>query len=345
MKNRSRLRRWKASWRDTTLLFSEFRQPLLVFILAELASGGIYYLIAQQNGESIETLAEAIYLVIGLTFLQPAGEFPNYFTLQVFYFLMPVIGIATLAQGLADFGALLFNRRARSKEWEMAVASTMSNHHILIGLGHLGYRIAHQLNAMGEDVVVVELNPSADMAETVKKMGIPVIHDDASRDSILDSANITKAKSVILCIQNDALNLKIALKCRSRNPGIQVVIRIFDEDFAQALHDQFGFTALSATSMAAPAFAAAAAGADVTRPIMVENKPLSLARLTIENGSRLAKMTVGALEDEYDLSVVLLKRRGEPDIQPDNTRILLPGDHLAVLGNPKHISQLVHDNH
>lgn len=345
MRRRTLLRRWQASWRDTTLLFSEFRQPLLVFMLAELVAGAIYYVIAQQHGESIETLAEAIYLVLGLTFLQPAGEFPNYFILQIFYFLMPVVGVATLAQGLADFGALLFNRRSRSKEWEMAVASTMSNHHVLIGLGHLGYRIAHQLNAMGEDVVVIELNPSADMVEVVKKMNIPVIHDDASRDSILDSVNIAQAKSVILCIQNDALNLKIALKCRSRNPNIQVVIRIFDEDFAQALHDQFGFTALSATSMAAPAFASAAAGADVTRPIMVENEPLSLARLTIQKGSRLARMTVGALEDEYDLSVVLLKRRGEPDIQPDNTRALMPGDHLAVLGNPRDIGLLVHDNH
>ncbi len=43
-----------------------------------------------------------------------------------------------LAQGLTEFGALLFNRRLRSKEWEMVVASTFSNHIILVGLGHLG---------------------------------------------------------------------------------------------------------------------------------------------------------------------------------------------------------------
>ncbi len=338
-------RRWRASWRDTSLLLSEFRQPLLTFMLAVLACGAFYFTRAQSLGEPIDSLPEAIYLVLGLTFLQASSEFPNDPILQLFFFLMPVLGVATLAQGLADFGALLFNRRARSKEWEMAVASTMSNHHILIGLGHLGYRIAQQLYEMGEDVVAIEVNPSADMSGAVQKMNIPVIHDDAAREAVLDSINLSQARSVILCIQNDALNLKIALKCRSRNPGIQVIIRIFDEDFAQALHDQFGFTAMSATSMAAPAFAAAAAGADVTRPIMVENKPLSLARLTIEKNSRLAHLTVGRVEDEYDLSVVLLKRQGQPDIQPDNARPLIPGDHLAVLGNPKNISLLVHDNH
>lgn len=342
---KSLLRRWRASWRDTSLLFSEFRQPLLTFTLAVLACGVFYYTRAQSLGETIDSLPEAIYLMLGLTFLQSISEFPNDPVLQLFFFLMPVLGIATLAQGLADFGALLFNRRARSKEWEMAVASTMSNHHILIGLGHLGYRIAHQLHEMGEDVVAIEMNPSADLAGTVQKLNIPVIHEDATRDAVLNSVNLAQARSVILCIQNDALNLKIALKCRSRNPGIQVIIRIFDEDFAQALHDQFGFTAMSATSMAAPAFAAAAAGADVTRPIMVENQPLSLARLTIEKKSHLTAMTVGALEDKYDVNVVLLKRHGEPDIQPDNARRLHLGDHLAVLGNPKDISQLVHDNH
>ncbi len=344
MTPQKRLRRLRASWRDTMLLFNEFRQPLLVFTLAELTFGGLYYIIAQQHSQGINSLAEAIYLVLGLTFLQPAGDFPDYFVLQLFYFLMPVVGIATLAQGLADFGALLFNRRARSKEWEMAVASTLSNHHILVGLGHLGYRIALQLHEMGEDVAVVEVNPSADLSETIKRLGIPVISDDASRDSVLDSLNIPQARSVILCIQNDALNLKIALKCRSRNPNIQVVIRIFDEDFAQALHDQFGFTALSATSMAAPAFAAAAAGADVTRPIMVENEPLSLARLTVTSKSRLAKMTVGEVEDRYNVNIILLKRHNAPDMQPENTRLLETGDHLAVLGNPKEIGILVHDN-
>ncbi len=75
------------------------------------------------------------------------------------------------------------------------------------------------------------------------------------------------------------MNLQIALKARSLNPDIEVVIRIFDEDFAHSLQEQFGFTALSATEMAAPVFAAAAAGADVTNPISIEGQQLSLARL------------------------------------------------------------------
>ena len=72
----------------------------------------------------------------------------------------------------------------------------------------------------------------------------------------IEAANIKDARTIILASQNDAMNLQIALKARSMNPKIQVVIRIFDEDFAHALQEQFGFTALSATEMAAPVFAA-----------------------------------------------------------------------------------------
>ena len=89
------------------------------------------------------------------------------------------------------------------------------------------------------------------------------------------------------------MNLQIALKARSINKSINVVIRIFDEDFAKSLHDQFGFTALSATGMAAPVFAAAVAGADFTNPISVEGHQLSLARITISPKSGLCRKNRG----------------------------------------------------
>jgi phosphoglycerate dehydrogenase-like enzyme len=56
---------------------------------------------------------------------------------------------------LTEFGILLFNRRARTKEG-MAVASTYNKHTVLVGLGHLGYRVVQKLHEMEENVVVVK---------------------------------------------------------------------------------------------------------------------------------------------------------------------------------------------
>ena len=148
-------RRIRASWRDTQLLTRQFAWPLSVFALSVIGGGLIYHRLAGELGETIQSLAEAIYHVLGLSFLSPVTKFPNAWQLQIFYFIMPVIMGALLALGVADFGFLFFNRRARGKEWEMAIASTFNDHVILIGLGHLGFNIVQNLRQLGLDLIEI----------------------------------------------------------------------------------------------------------------------------------------------------------------------------------------------
>ena len=258
---------------------------------------------------------------------------------------MPIFGLGILAQGLSDFGIMLFNRNARNKEWEMAIASTFNNHTILVGLGHLGFRVSEHLSSLGIDIACIELDPKDDLVDAVREMGIPVIHDDASRQSALEKAGIYKARTITLCMQSDALNLQIAVKARKLNPEINVVVRIFDDEFAKSIQKQFGFNAFSATSISAPAFAAASAGIEITRPITVEGEALSLAKLEVHRNSELKQMSVARIEGDYDVSVVLLRRGEEADMHPAGIRILRKNDIIAILGNPDKISSVVHDNH
>ncbi len=341
---KQRWRRWRAGWRDTLILFREFRLPLIVFTAVVVGGGYAYRVLAAWVGEPVPGGGEAVFIILSAVFLQVVGDFPKHILLQSFYFFMPLIGVITLAQGLADFGSLLFNRRARSKEWEMAVASTMKHHIVLVGLGHLGYRVVQQLHQMGREVAVIEQNPSIDAFRAVQAMGVPVIQEDATRAIALETANIKDARTIILASQNDSMNLQIALKARGLNPNLEVVIRIFDEDFAHALHDQFGFKALSATEMAAPVFAAAAAGADVTNPISIEGQQLSLARLQISPSAKFAHQTVGNIEDQYRLHIILLRRNSQSQMPPADHQSLQPGDTLAVMGAPAQLAKLVQDN-
>ncbi|NJN79346.1 MAG: hypothetical protein HC797_02110 [Anaerolineales bacterium] len=340
-----RWRHLQASIRDTGILLREFQSPLFWFSFAVIGGGFLYDYIAKLVNEPVYSLAESIYIVLIAAFLQPPNrEFPHHIFLQLFHFFMPIVGIIALAQGLADFGSLLFNRKSRNKEWEMAIASTMKNHIILVGLGHLGYRVALKLHEMGESIAVVELNQNADTINNVRSWGVPVVHEDATRPATLESVNIQTARTIILASQNDAMNLQIALKSRSLNPNIQVVLRIFDDDFAHALQEQFGFIALSATEMAAPVFAAAAAGVDVTNPISIEGQLLSLARLTISKNAPFASKTVGYVEDNYHLNIVLHRHNNESEMHPTDKKDLHTGDVIAVLGGPEQLNQILHDN-
>ena len=333
-----RVRRITAGLRDTWLLIREFGWPLVFFFITIIGGGFLYYVLAQAAGEPLDNIAAAIYLILSITLLQSAGQFPREWYLEMFFFVMPVIGLIILAQGIAEFGVMLFNRRARGKEWEMSVASTMNKHIILVGLGHLGYRVVRSLYQMGQDVVVIEINPNRDLVANTKALGVPVLQDDASRDAALEAAGIHKAKSIILCTQNDSLNLQVALKARRMKPGISVTVRIFDDEFAASLHEQFGFLALSATGMAAPIFAGSAAGLEMTQPITVEGVTLSLGRIKVNPGSSLRHQTVQDLEQRFNLSIVLLRRDEESDLHPTAELEILEGDGLAILGGQAEIS-------
>jgi len=341
---RSKRLKLRAGWRDTTLLLREFRAPLLIFLVTILGGGIGYYYLALLVEEPVRNIPEAVYIVLTLAFLQPSVAFPEHPLLELYHFVMPVIGISILALGLADFGIMLFNRKARSKEWEMALASTLNKHHILVGLGHLGYNVIQNLKGMDQQITVIELNPSADLVTAVHGLDVPIIHDDASRELALEAAGIARAYSIILCTQDDALNLKIALKARNLNPQVRVVIRIFDEDFAKALSEQFGFIAVSGTALAAPAFAASATGADITRPISIEGEALSLARISVASGSLMENQTVGQIEDHYLVSIILVRQGGKSEFHPTDRHLIKAQDMVAVLGRPDRLHLLIHDS-
>lgn len=329
-------------WRDTLLLLRDFRVPLLWFTLLIIGGGGLYAYLSELANEPVPTLGKAFYLALTMVFFQATDDFPQTWYLQLFYFVMPLLGLSILAQGLADFGILLFNRRQRSKEWEMAVASTFDRHVIVVGLGHWGYRVVQHLHTWGHDVVVLELAPRSDLIANLRDLDIPIIQGDAL--NTLEAANIRRARAIVLCTQNDNLNMQVAVKARHLNKDIRVVIRIFDEEFARALQQQFGFTALSATGMAAPVFAATAAEMDVSYPIKIEGQAFSLARLRIAPNSKLHGLSVNQIEQQYDVSVALLHTAQGRDFHPAGERRVSVNDTLAVLGGHDQINRLAQAN-
>jgi Trk K+ transport system NAD-binding subunit len=279
-----------------------------------------------------------------MVFFQAAGDFPHVWYLQLFYFIMPVLGLSILAQGLADFGVLLFNRKSRSKEWEMAVASTFNRHIVVVGLGHLGYRVVWQLHELNQEVVVIEAKPRDDLVANLRAFDLPILEGDATREALLDAAGIQRARVLVLCTQNDNLNMQIAVKARSLNKDIRVIMRIFDDDFARALQKQFGFTALSATGMAAPVFAATAAGMDISHPITIEGEALSLARMDVAPNSKLIGLAMNQIEQQYDVSVVLRHNAHGRDFHPAGDQRITADDVIAVLGGHAQINRLAQDN-
>jgi Trk K+ transport system NAD-binding subunit len=339
-------RRFRAGIRDTWVVLRQFRRPLLIFFVVMFAAAVLYRGLtglAQTSNSAIRqpSIMEAFYLMLSMIFLQANVEFPDVWYLEVFFFVMPVIGIALLGTGVANLGVLLFNKSARGKEWEVALASTFSNHVIVVGLGKLGYRVVQQLLEFGQGVVAMELDPNKPFIPLVREMGVPVIITDARRAESLVSAGIDRAGAVVCCTQDDLANLDIALDARERHPNIKIVLRMFDADLARKVERGFGIhTVFSMSTLAAPAFAAAATRAHVDYSFHVDGQLLHVAQLAVDGDSRLAGQTVEAVERTYEMTVVMHRHQQGRHLHPRSDEVLNAGDSLVILASLEALGRL-----
>jgi voltage-gated potassium channel Kch len=139
-------------------------------------------------------------------------------------------------------------------------ARRLRNHVVVCGLGSLGTAVARDLHDRGTPVVVVD--PEADdelHRETNPRC--PVIVGDATRPVILHRAGIERARALVACTDNDALNLEIGLTAQSvaetirRDRQLRLVLRCFDTDIARRIHAvSDSYTLLSEAKIAAEVF-------------------------------------------------------------------------------------------
>jgi len=325
-------RRLRASLRDLFVLLREFRYTLLLFAALMLVGTISFWLLYESpNAGQRVSIVRALYNTFGLVFFQPSLEFPSHLWLELLYFVIPVIGLGVLADGVLRFGVMLFNKHARKEEWQMALASTYRNHVIVCGMGKVGYRVVRQLLDFGEQVVGVEHNADRPFVNPLRQMDVPVIIADARQREVLVQAGVEHASALVACTQDDMTNLDIALDARELNPKVKVVMRMFDAELAKKIERGFGIhTAFSVSALAAPAFAAAATRANVSYSFYMDNVLLNVSQVSVERGSPLVGKTLAQVEKELDLTIVQYKGTAKTDLHPDPDIVIEGGDCIAV---------------
>jgi Trk K+ transport system NAD-binding subunit len=329
---------WKryllANWRDVRVLLRQFYVPLLLFVIFVLAGGLLFDLLYTHAEVQDLTYAESAYAIFSMIFFGGSVPFPREWYLQIFFFVMPIIGLGLIVQGIISFGVMLFNKSAREDEWQVAIASTYRDHVIVAGIGRLGFRIVQQLLDFGEDVVGVELQPDSEFVQQVLDWRVPIIFGDATHPDVLEQAGVERAIAVITCTESDMTNLDIALAAREIHQDVHVVLRMFDHDRAQKVARGFKIpTAFSTSALAAPAFARAAVRSDVSHAFYVGDQLLNVSQMTINRGSALIDRQVCDLEHELDFSMILHSRSGQVDLHPDPEIALQAGDQICVFAS------------
>ena len=90
----------KKNWRDTRVLLRAFSRPILVFFALIMVFGLAYWQLSLWAGvQDPPSAVEAVFLILAMIFLQANVPFPDPWYLQIFFFVMPVIGLAWLSAG------------------------------------------------------------------------------------------------------------------------------------------------------------------------------------------------------------------------------------------------------
>jgi Trk K+ transport system NAD-binding subunit len=274
---------------------------------------------------------EAFHITFKLMFFETVAEYPDHLVAQVIFVLWPVLGLFLVVNGVVRFGTAFFNRQERREAWQVAVASTYREHIVVCGLGKVGYRVTLQLLRMQHEVVGIERDPDGIFLDRLRAEGVPILVGDARRSDLLEKAGVRVASAVVACTEDDLTNLEIALEARELNPGVKIVMRMFDEQLAERVRKGFGIhTAFSTSALAAPAFAAAATRAAVEHSLYVDDVLLNVSRVTVAPGSPLVGKRVGEVEQELDLSIILHRGPEGVDLHPTADLTLQEGDQIVV---------------
>jgi Trk K+ transport system NAD-binding subunit len=339
----------RAVWRDSNALLREFRKPLLAFLFVTLAGGFVYgelyNSIYVPRGAAPLALIDRPYVMLQLMILETPGEAPPEPELIAFWYALPLAAVYIVGRGVADFARLFFNREERRSAWEEAVASTYRHHIIVAGVGHVGLRVARTLVQLGFEVVTIDQKVRPEVDKELAELGIPVIVMDARTPLALEKAGLPRAQAFVVCTSSDHTNLEAIMRARDLNPDIRIVARMWDNQFANQLNRFMGVKAvLSASDLAAPSFAGAAVGIEITQTLHIHGEDYSMINMSVEPGSFMDHSTIDALQRDNNIDIVLHGRGDSMIVHPDGDIPVQAGDMLVIFARYDKIVQLVARN-
>jgi hypothetical protein len=140
------------------------------------------------------------------------------------------------------------------------LAKRLRGHVVVCGLGQVGVAVARDLQRRGIPVVAVD--PAAcDEQHRELHLRCPLIAGDATSPVVLVRAGIDRARALVACTSNDALNLEVGLTAqdtverRRADRPLRLVLRCFDPDLARRIHAvSDDYILLSEAQITAPLF-------------------------------------------------------------------------------------------
>lgn len=285
--------------------------------------------------------SESCYIIYNLFFLEHLAPLPAHPVGQLVQYVLPVVGIVLLAEGLIKVGITVFRKEENQEAWMSILARTSRDHIILCGLGSVGFRVLEELKHLDEQVFAIELDPDCPLLEQARQLGADVIIGDARTENLLRSLNIEAARAVIVATDNDLANLEIAMDVRDIRQDVPIVMRLFDQRLAQKVRQALNIQVSFSTSrLAAPLLAAAALDNSVVGAHRVADEVLVVLEITVAQGGPLDGATIGEAISVHRLSIVAHRSGPSWVSQPELSTHLGAGDLIQVMVSGPRVAEV-----
>lgn len=331
--SRPKFWRVRVALRTIGIALRKVRWALLTLSIVVVGGTLLFWL----TGEYANPLRSLLYVLNLITLQAGPEDLPEPAPLQIASGAIILGGVIALAGGAARVIQLISD----PKEQQLALASTFKDHIVVCGIGRVGYRVINELLDFGEAVVGVNQTESEEWLDALKRAGVPVIIGDARRKQTLIDAGIERASAIVACTSDELTNLDMSLDARELNPGIKVVLRMFDAKLAQNVSKGFNIqTVFSVSALAAPAFAAAATRAKVDYSFKLEGQLLNVSTITFQSSSRFVGKTVGQIEDEAQCAIIGAWTNDRMQMNPHRDHVVQAGERYYILGDLQAIRML-----
>ncbi|MBF2056645.1 MAG: NAD-binding protein [Cyanobacterium sp. T60_A2020_053] len=302
------------------------------------------------------TLLESTYMVVITIFGVGYGEVKPIQTPAERIFTISVIiaGTSSAIYGMGGFISMITEgeiNRAFSAQKERKTISSLENHVIICGFGHIGQVLAQQLEEVAENFVVVDYN--REVIEVARKCNYLTEEGDATDENILTKVGIERAKVLVTVLASDSSNVFITLTARELNPDLVIIAR------GELSSTEKKLRLAGANHVVLPASVSGMRMANlITTPNtndffqhpeeqnylndLLKQLEIQIEELSLADTSTLVGRTIKELEIRGKgafLVVAIRRYSGELISHPSPTLMLNKGDVLIVLGRQTDLPQ------
>jgi voltage-gated potassium channel len=223
----------------------------------------------------------------------------------------------------------------------------MENHIIICGFGRVGFQVAQDLTLFKQPFVIIEQDTMV-IKEFESNQNLYFIQDDATKEGVLEKANISKALGLVTCLPKDADNVYVVLTSREGNPGLNIVSRASQSSAVSKLKLAGATHVIMPDSIGGSHMASLISNPDVIE-FMDAIKVQGHTGVNIETISfselpeEFRNKTIGQLEAKRITGVTIIGFKtpeGRYIINPDYELAVVPHSKLFVLGSAEQIQKL-----